>query len=62
MSALAILLFVAMVATFLVMMAGIILMARGGEANTKYGNQLMQARVLLQGISLMILAILLIYR
>ena len=59
MSALAILLFVAMVATFLVMMAGIVLMAWGGEVNTKYGNQLMQARVLLQGISLMILAVLL---
>jgi len=60
MSFLIILLFIAMVATFLVMMAGIILMARGGEVNNRYGNRLMQTRVLLQGISLALLAILLI--
>ena len=60
MSFLAILLFIAMIATFLVMVAGIVLMAQGGERNTRYGNRLMQTRVLLQGVSLLLLALLLI--
>ena len=60
MGILTILLFVAMVATFLVMIAGIALMARGGELNTRYGNRLMQTRVLLQGVSLLLLALLLV--
>ena len=56
MSILVVFLFIAMLATFIVMAAGIALMARGGEANTKYGNKLMQWRVWLQGISLALLA------
>jgi hypothetical protein len=51
-------LFVFMIATFAVMMTGIILMAKGGEANKKYGNRLMQLRVIFQGVALMCLAIL----
>jgi Hypoxia induced protein conserved region len=58
MNILFILLLIAMVATFFVMAAGVVLMARGGEANQKYSNKLMQYRVLLQGISLALLAVL----
>jgi hypothetical protein len=39
-----------------VMVAGIFLMARGGETNTKYGNRLMVARVWLQALILLTLA------
>jgi hypothetical protein len=58
MSIVAVLLLVAMIATFGVMATGIFLMAKGGEANTKYGNTLMQWRVLLQAVSLTLLAVL----
>ncbi len=57
MSFLVILMFIAMVATFLVMAAGIMLMASGGEANRKYGNKLMQSRVWLQAIALGLLGL-----
>jgi Hypoxia induced protein conserved region len=56
MSILVVLLLMAMLATFGVMVVGIALMARGGETNAKYGNKLMQWRVLLQGVSLALLA------
>lgn len=36
---------------------GIFSMTRGGEFNKKYGNKLMQARVILQGIALALLAL-----
>ena len=39
-----------------VMVAGIFLMARGGETNKKYGNKLMVARVWLQALILLTLA------
>ncbi|MBI1326765.1 MAG: twin transmembrane helix small protein [Alphaproteobacteria bacterium] len=35
-----------------VLILGIISMAKGGEFNKKYGNKLMQARVVLQGVAL----------
>jgi hypothetical protein len=60
MSFVAILLFIAMLATFGVMATGIFLMAKGGEANTKHGNKLMQWRVLLQAVSLALLAVLIL--
>ena len=41
---LAILLILAMVATLGVLFAGLIVMARGGEVNRKYGNVLMRWR------------------
>jgi hypothetical protein len=41
-----------------VLLAGIILMARGGKANEKYGNKLMVARVTLQGLVLLLVAML----
>lgn len=46
-----------MMITLLVCFAGIILMARGGEINRKYGNKLMMARVTLQAISIILVAL-----
>lgn len=40
-----------------VMVVGIISMTKGGEFNKKYGNKLMQARVGLQGLALLMLAL-----
>lgn len=37
-----------------VLIIGIISMAKGGEFNKKYGNKLMQARVVLQGFALVL--------
>ena len=48
-----ILLFVFMAATALVLVVGLISMAKGGEFNLKYGNKLMRARVFLQGATLL---------
>ncbi len=47
-----------MLATVGVLMAGIVLMSVGGNANTRCGNRLMVARVSLQGMVLMMLALL----
>jgi hypothetical protein len=44
-------------ATFGVLIAGIALMGVGGNANLKYGNKLMVARVSLQGMALVMLAL-----
>lgn len=38
-----------------VLATGVISMARGGEFNEKYGNKLMQARVIAQGIAILLL-------
>ena len=46
-------------ATTLVLICGVLLMARGGKMNKKYGNKLMVARVVMQ--TLAILCIGLIY-
>jgi hypothetical protein len=40
-----------------VLILGIVSMIKGGEFNEKYGNRLMQARVYLQGLALLIMAI-----
>lgn len=58
MNIIVILLFVSMIGVVIALTAGIVLMARGGEVNRKYGNRLMQSRVWLQGIALALLAIL----
>lgn len=49
---------IAMLAVLAVLVAGVIVMAKGGEKDKKYSNKLMQARVYLQGLALLILAIL----
>lgn len=53
-----ILIFVAMGATLLILLAGIVAMARGGAFNRKYGNRLMRYRVIFQGIAILLFAIL----
>ena len=48
---------VAMLATLIVLVIGIAAMVKGGEFNEKYGNKLMNARVILQGVALFFLAL-----
>lgn len=52
-----ILLFVILGAVFGVLLIGVVSMLRGGDFNRKYGNRLMQLRVALQGMALVLLAI-----
>ena len=47
-----------MLATLGVLIAGIVLMGVGGKTNFRYGNRLMMARVSLQGLVLLMLALL----
>ncbi len=48
---------VALLLTLGVLFSGLIVMARGGEANRKYGNKLMRWRIILQGVALAMLAL-----
>ncbi len=48
---------VAALAVLGVLLLGIVSMTKGGEFNKKYGNKLMQARVMLQGLALAMLAL-----
>lgn len=57
MSFLHVLLFIAMLATLAVLFTGIAGFVKGGAFNEKYGNRLMRARVGLQFVALIILAI-----
>ncbi|MBN9542746.1 MAG: twin transmembrane helix small protein [Alphaproteobacteria bacterium] len=57
MSLLPLVLFVAMLLTLIALIAGIVLMARGGKINQKYSNKLMTMRVVLQGLAIAIVAI-----
>ncbi len=41
-----------MVLTLISLAAGIIVMGKGGEANARYGNILMRARIILQGLAI----------
>jgi preprotein translocase subunit SecG len=43
---------ITMAAVVAVLITGIVLMSKGGEANKKYSNRLMQARVMLQGLAI----------
>lgn len=51
-----------MMATVGVLVAGVIVMARGGETNRKYGNKMMVWRVGLQGLTLAVVVLLLMMR
>jgi hypothetical protein len=42
-----------------VLVLGLVSMTKGGEFNKKYGNKLMQARVIMQGVAIVLVAILL---
>ncbi len=55
MTILFILLIVALVGVVGVLITGIVAMVRGGEFNRKYGNKLMRARVILQGLAIVLL-------
>ncbi|MCD8494017.1 MAG: twin transmembrane helix small protein [Alphaproteobacteria bacterium] len=46
----------ACVAVVGVLILGVFSMAKGGEFNQKYGNKLMQLRILFQGLALALLA------
>jgi len=54
------LLIIAMLATLGVLFFGIFTMARGGEFNRKYSNKIMRARVILQGLALLVFAVLMV--
>ncbi len=45
----------AVAATFLVVLVGLITMARGGEFNRKYSNKLMRLRLVMQAITVLLL-------
>ncbi len=47
----------AMISVLVVLGLGMFSMTRGGEFNKKYGNKLMKARVILQGVTLALLAL-----
>ena len=52
-----VLMLLAMLAVLGVLIIGIISMIKGGEFNKKYGNRMMQARVVLQGLALLLFAL-----
>lgn len=49
----------ALISVMAVLVLGLISMTKGKEFNQKYGNRLMRARVILQGIAVVLVAILL---
>lgn len=51
------LLYALIIATVIVLVAGVVLMGSGGKANKKYSNKLMTARVMLQGAAIALLFI-----
>lgn len=52
-----VLVLIALLVTLGVLITGIVGMARGGEFNAKYGNKLMRARVIAQGVAIILFAI-----
>lgn len=57
---LVVLLIVALVATVGALFAGLVVMARGGATNKKYGNVLMRWRVILQFTALVLLGLIML--
>ena len=55
-----VILLVLMGITSIVLVGGILLMARGGEVNRKYGNKMMVLRVAFQAAALAVMALLLL--
>ena len=49
--------FFAMLATLGVLFFGIFTMARGGDFNRKHSNRIMRARIVLQGLALLLFAV-----
>jgi len=56
-SFIAVLVILALLITLGVLFSGLVVMARGGAANAKYGNALMRWRVVCQAVALGLLAI-----
>jgi Hypoxia induced protein conserved region len=56
---LTILLFLSLAVVLVILIAGIVVMARGGETNAKWSNVLMRYRVLAQAVAVAILMIVL---
>ncbi len=54
-SALTTLVVIALIATLVVLLAGVVVMTRGGEANRRWGNKLMRARLAMQALALALL-------
>ncbi|MGO1120345.1 twin transmembrane helix small protein [Rhodovibrionaceae bacterium A322] len=54
---LAALVIIAAIMTLGVLFTGLFTMARGGEFNAKYGNRLMQARVVVQAVALVLFVV-----
>lgn len=52
-----VLMLVSLAAVLAVLVTGIVGMVKGGEFNKKYGNKLMRARVMLQGLTLIFFAL-----
>ncbi|PIW28245.1 MAG: hypothetical protein COW30_08060 [Rhodospirillales bacterium CG15_BIG_FIL_POST_REV_8_21_14_020_66_15] len=55
-----ILVIIAMALTLLVLFVGIGAFAAGGKFNQKYSNKLMRARVLMQGLAIILFAVLML--
>ena len=53
-SVIVILLAVTLAAVVIVLLTGVIAMARGNDFNAKYGNRLMRLRVILQGLAIVL--------
>ncbi len=53
---------IALAAVLIVLMTGVTLMARGGEANRKWSNKLMRLRVGIQTIAILLLGALMFLR
>lgn len=53
-----ILLAVTLAAVVIVLLTGVVGMARGGDFNAKYGNKLMRLRVILQGLAIVLFILL----
>ena len=52
--------FFAMLATLGVLFFGIFTMARGGDFNRKHSNRIMRARIVLQGLALLLFAFIMV--
>ena len=54
------LLAVNLAAVVIVLLTGVVGMARGGDFNAKYGNKLMRLRVILQGLAVVLFLLLVV--
>jgi len=51
---------IAMLATLGVLFFGIFTMARGGDFNRKHSNRIMRARIVMQGLALLLFAVVMV--